>query len=85
MSKGKIRAAIGMAACALFVMTGEVLRHRRGTAQNLRGDRMKAAGGAPAHCRNCGCPEFSQIAGRRICICCGAVLDEDEADETGEM
>ena len=34
----------------------------------------------PMRCQVCGCPEYTEAAGRYICACCGAVLEAD----TGE-
>lgn len=33
-------------------------------------------------CQVCGCPEFTEAAGRYICACCGAVLEPDTGEST---
>lgn len=108
MSGPKIRAAMWVAACALYMVCGEVLRQQEITlgaifslvlgmicaaecfqcGQEHERERQRQieeacdawieAGNrlSPARCRSCGCPEFSRVAGRMVCICCGSVLED---------
>lgn len=110
MNKPKTRAAMWVAACALYMLCGEILRlwnMRLGAIfamvlgmycaaecfscgreyeRQLWGVGVtETPDTEPMTCQVCGCPEFTEAAGRYICVCCGAVLETNgEEDGHGE-
>lgn len=110
MKKAKIRAAVSVAACALYMMLAELLEQiglrfpsvfalilgmicasdcfihgreyeteRQRNVFERRGTRVSSTFGAKMfRCAICGCPEFSKVADRLVCICCGAVAEVED-------
>lgn len=105
LNKPKMRAALWMADCAMYMLFAELLRlweiqlgavfalligmycaagcfscGREYERQMWGISETEEPGTEPMTCQVCGCPEFTEAAGRYICACCGAVLEL----ETGE-